>query len=45
MSQEPDSTTADLERGRHGFTAGQFCSTCDEIDLRDPAPVAIEDAP
>ena len=36
MFQEPGGQPeADLERCRHGFTAGEFCAVCDEIDLRE----------
>ena len=35
MSHQPDAETVDLERCRHGRTAGEFCEACDEIDLRE----------
>ena len=36
MFQDPGGQPeADLERCRHGCTAGEFCDVCDDIDLRD----------
>ena len=40
MSHESDPESEpiiDLERCRHGHTAGDFCAACDEVDLRDTA--------
>ena len=28
----------DLERCRHGFTAGEYCESCDQRDVRPTAP-------
>ena len=39
MSHEPPDDepepVIDLDRCRHGHTAGEYCEACDELDLRD----------
>jgi len=42
MSQQSD-TTVDLDRCRHGRTAGEFCEACDVIDLRDREAAVSEE--
>jgi hypothetical protein len=42
MSQ-PSDTTVDLDRCRHGRTAGEFCEACDVIDLRDREAAVSEE--
>ena len=46
MPDQPDSEPEpiiDLERCRHGHTAGEYCEACDELDLRDTADTKSRD--